>query len=265
MIGKRTLHSEEQFEDGETVSRFRSIFLPSHGHSGVVYRVNEYVLSSSSTHSELPTVVRIVGLFAVLQDAQYNTVVKGEIQPYIMTDDEEPNTHVYSNNYIVTPSSQSITFPTASIMRKVILCPQLPENCSFVVVDYLRPHLPICAGDVHVPYYPEKGEMVIIKGTSDETWLGHIQSVDYACKTCKVYFYVENRNNGVDVRESPHACAMDTVLWACILTAAQRQWEGREWHSNRLISLFMLFVVPCLHVSGLLRITLLIKWLHTRT
>jgi len=173
--------------------------------------------------------------------------------------------HVYSNNYIVTPSSQSITFPTASIMRKVILCPQLPENCSFVVVDYLRLHLPICAGDVLVPYYPEMGEMVIIKRTSDETWLGHIQSVDYACKTCKVYFYVENQNNGIYVRESPHARAMDTALWARILTAAQGRWEGREWHSKWLISLFMLFVVSCLHVSGSLRITLLISIINGYT
>ena len=107
----------------------------------------------------------------------------------------------------------------------MILCPQLPENCSFVVVDYLRPHLPICAGDV--PYYPEKGEMVIIKGTSDETWLGHIQSVDYACKTCKVYFYVENRNSGIYMRESPHAREMDTALWARILTAAQGRCDGK--------------------------------------
>ena len=206
--------------------------MPNHGHTGVLYRTNEYVLVTTNSNTELPTVVRIVGLFAI-HDTEYNIVIKGEVHPYLMADDDKPDTHLYSDSYMVTPSSQITTFPAANVLRKVILCPRTPEDCSaFIVVDHLRPHIPLSADRVHVPYYPEKGEMVNIKGSCDETWLGHIQSVDYRAKTCKIYFYVESDNSGVYVREVTHARAMDTVLWGCILHAAHGRWEGREWHSN---------------------------------
>ena len=91
--------------------------------------------------------------------------------------DEVPSTGVYSNQHILTLSSQIITFPTASITRSDPVPTTSWELFICVyVVDYPCPHTPICAEDVLVPYYPGKSEMVIIKGTSDETWLGHIQS-----------------------------------------------------------------------------------------
>ena len=204
--------------------------MPNHGHTGVVYRLNEYVLVTTTSNTELPAVVRIVGLFAI-HNTEYNIFIKGEVHPYLMDDNGKPDTHLYSHSYIVTPSSQNTIFPAADIIRKVILCPQTPDDCSaFIVVDNLRPHIPLSAETVNVPHYPEQGDMVIIRGTCDETWLGHIQSVDYRCETCKVYFYVELDTSGVYVREVAHARAMDTVHWACIINAAHGRWEGREWH-----------------------------------
>ena len=75
--------------------------------------------------------------------------------------------------------------------------------------------------------------MVINKDICDQTLLGHIQSVDYRCETCKVYVYVESDNSGVYVREVAHAHAMDTVRWACIINAAHRRWEGNRENGIR--------------------------------
>ena len=52
--------------------------MPNHGHTGVVYRLNEYVLVTTTSNTELPAVVRIVGLFAI-HNTEYNIFIKGEV------------------------------------------------------------------------------------------------------------------------------------------------------------------------------------------
>jgi len=39
---------------------------------------------------------------------------------------------------------------------------------------------------------PEDREMVLVRGNTGETWLGHVQKVDQRKKTCQIFFYVES-------------------------------------------------------------------------
>ena len=126
------MDDEGQFPDrgGEVVSLFRSLLMLNHGHIGVIFRVNEYVLVSATSNTKLPAAVRIVGLFAIY-NIEY-IFIKGEVHPYLMDDSGKPDTHLYSPSYIVTPS-QNTVFCAASIIRKVILCLLAPDDCSALV------------------------------------------------------------------------------------------------------------------------------------
>ena len=42
------------------------------------------------------------------------------------------------------------------------------------MVDHLRPAIPLTTKDILIPYSPEAGDMVLIKGDSDHSWLGHV-------------------------------------------------------------------------------------------
>ena len=142
-------------KNSEVVSQFRSLLMPNHGHTGVVYRVNEYVCPTSNT--ELPAVVHIVGLCAI-HNTEHSIFIEGKVRPYLMDDSGKQDSHLYSHSYIVTPSSQNTNFRAANTVRKVILCLQPPDDCSaFIVVDHLLPHIPISAETVNVPHYPEQG------------------------------------------------------------------------------------------------------------
>ena len=57
--------------------------------------------------------------------------------------------------------------------------------------------MPLSPEDDIVPVFPNKGDMVTLRGDSDELWLAHIQTVNKEAKTCNVYFYMpfEGDNN----------------------------------------------------------------------
>ena len=75
------------------------------------------------------------------------------------------------------PSTINKVFPESSVLRKVMLYPNsvgTPE--SFVLIDHLRPTPPICADDVIVLVYPEEGDMLNVRGETDEIWFAHVLS-----------------------------------------------------------------------------------------
>jgi len=45
---------------------------------------------------------------------------------------------------------------------------------SFVVIDHLRPKPPISLDDIVVPVYPEVGDILNIRGDTDEIWIAHV-------------------------------------------------------------------------------------------
>lgn len=78
-----------------------------------------------------------------------------------------------------------------------MLFPHQTLNDHFIVIDHDRKRVPLSLEDVIVPVYPNKGDMVTVRGDGDELWLAHIQAVSKEAKTSNVYFYmpVEGNNN----------------------------------------------------------------------
>ena len=62
--------------------------------------------------------------------------------------------------------------------------------------------VPLSTDDIIIPIYPEKGDMLKIKGIGEnEVFLGHVQSVDERGHTCQVYFYEKEANCNEAIRE----------------------------------------------------------------
>ena len=100
---------------------------------------------------------------------------------------------MYSSCKIVEPTSNSVVYPANSLLRKVMLYPDLDNldspNC-YIVVDYDRPFVPI----IIVPAYPMSGDMVLVNGDTDELWHAHVIAVNHSNKTCKIQFYEEDHS-----------------------------------------------------------------------
>ena len=90
-----------------------------------------------------------------------------------------------------------------SIIRKVLLYPLSQSESSttsqqFALVDYLRPKLPITAGDIIIPYV-ETNYVVMIQGTDDQEWLCHVKKVNVVRKTADVQFLVQKLTGQGDI------------------------------------------------------------------
>ena len=157
---------EIEFEEHEVAGiSCRSILFQHHGFDGTLYRVGEHLLVSHAIRDE-QQVIQVTTFFSVNHHGQYITFVMGKL--YLQPD--EDSIHPYSSNPIVEPTPEVVIALADNIIRKLMLYPD-PENITspefYVVVDFQRPELPICAEDVIVPIFPVVGDMVLVLGENN--------------------------------------------------------------------------------------------------
>eukprot|EP00731_Ephydatia_muelleri_P026694 Em0018g794a len=119
----------------------------------------------------------------------------GEVYSHAADSSGDPMYHSYSDNPYVEPTSTVKVLRSTAILRKVMLYPDpdmLYNPSKYIVIDYLRPIIPL---DKNVPHYPEEGDMISVKGIGSDVYLAHIQSADRIQKTCQVYFYERDTAN----------------------------------------------------------------------
>lgn len=99
------------------------------------------------------------------------------------------------------------------------------------MIDYLRQEIPLRSREVIIPFFPEKGEMVLVQGDDGgEPWRGHIQNVDTRNKTCQLHFYVETYpGSRCYQREHTGHHALETIHWDSIVDKANGSWNRKEW------------------------------------
>ena len=196
----------------------RSIYIPQHGCSGVLYRVNEHVYISDSINSGNTFVIKISKIFSLLiNEETYCMFVSGF--KYVQSD-----THLSSGNPIVKETAETVTIKGQDIMRKVMIYPMANENdtSNFIVIDYERPIFPLLLQDILVPQYPQVGDMVAVNGENDETWLAHVQHINQSSKYCQVHFYIPDRHNDKLYRKEHHR--LEKVYWSSILRLIPGTW-----------------------------------------
>ncbi|XP_065908910.1 uncharacterized protein [Dysidea avara] len=198
------------------------MLMNAHGVNGTLYRTGEHILLKNDGED---SVVKAIEYFAIYNSGQHYTLVKGNVYQL------DGHVHSYSGSSIVLPTTINKVFPASSVLRKVMLYPNsvdTPE--SFVLIDHLRPTPPICVDDVIVPVYPEEGDMLNVRGETDEIWFAHVLSSDESVKTSKVHFYVEDpRVSNKYIRESIGRMSVETIHWDSIIQIASGQWHGTSW------------------------------------
>ena len=222
-------------------SSSHSIFMPTHGYNGMLYRVGEFALVEDHEHRNAPdstAIIRISNLWIVRStDNRSSTFIKGEVYP--IAEAESPGDlllHIFSDNPVVFPTKDYLIIPASKMLRKLMLYPDpanLEDPSQYVVIDYVRPKIPLKTTDVIVPYWPEKGEMVFVDGDGGETWLGHVQKVDINNKLCHLHFYVKTRKDtNLYQREQVGHRSLETVNWTSIRGKVRGVLCGKYWKLN---------------------------------
>ena len=218
--------------------RTRSVYMPTHGYDGMLYRVGEFVLVD---HNNDFGVIRVSDMIVLrgLQALTYTYCVKGELYHFKRDKNGAQELHPYSSGQSVVPTSTNLIVHTKKLIRKIMLYPEtsnIEDPSEYVLIDYLRPAsvIPLKSKDVLVPFYPEKENMVLITSSDgQELWMGYILDVHMKNKTCQVHFYVESTSqSGLWHREHIGHRARETVHWKSILGLAEGVWCGRQWRQQ---------------------------------
>ena len=203
--------------------------MPTHSYNGMLYRVGEHCVVTNPLGTGC-AIIRICDVFSFNIDQMYHNFVEGELYSQ---DDENPLTHSYSSNPIVECNHVMTTCLASHIVRKVMLFPHQTLNDHFIVIDHDRERVPLSPEDVIVPVYPNKGDMVTVRGDGDELWLAHIQTVSKEAKICNVYFYMPVEGDNKYQKEV--GGRLEKVYWDSITGISSGRWLSSNLYCRESI------------------------------
>lgn len=223
----------------EVAFSFKSLLKPQQGvkNEGTLYRSSEYILLELENDQLVAVVDRFL---SVSVDEQYQTFVEGEILE-IKHDEDGNSVQFGSTGYIIVLMNnalvcQKVVVPVTCILRKVIIYPNPSKHEESVVIDFQRKTLPLSDHDVHIPFYPKEGDMVLINGTDPEPWLAKVLNVNARHYIAKVFYYVksgEREESGMRINiyteEKNSRLAYDKVSWNSIIGFADGEWNNAIW------------------------------------
>lgn len=186
--------------------------------------------------SQGPSVVLIERFLCLEIGGEYHKFVQGQFLPSKL--DENGNIVIFSETGFPILCKDSlpkmVIQPVTCSLRKIMVVSNPFEPQESVVIDFMRKSMPLSEHDIVVPFYPERGDMVLINGTDPEPWLGEVMTVDVTNQLAKVRYYIRNgeREVGsilVDVFVSERNACLDQVSWNAIVCAAIGEWNGNTW------------------------------------
>lgn len=184
----------------------------------------EYTFARAESRREFigwgQAIVKIQDIFSFKVDQAYHNFIQGSLYAQ---DDEQPLVHSYSGNPIVKHHQMRVTCLASHILRKVMLFPHQTLSDCHIVIDYDRERVPLSPHDVIIPVYPNKGDMMTVRGDNDEIWLAHVQAVNKVAKTCNVYFCVpveEDSNN----YQKETGGRLERVHWDSMIIVSSGKW-----------------------------------------
>lgn len=130
----------------------RSVWKPSHGYDGLLYREEEFVVVVKEGQGE--AVAQISHIFP--------TAIAGVYQSYLDVQIMELVGFSPCGLPLVKRSDEVILVQVSNLSRKVMLFPAKEDENGdqiYTVIDFMRRIFPVQADTVVVPYYPVNDEM----------------------------------------------------------------------------------------------------------
>lgn len=112
--------TSEKWSEDVIVSHVRSIFMPTHGHSGLLYRVGEFAIVNLN-NSDAQSVIRITDIFAARSNNVCFNCIKGEMYDYILDESGKMEVHPYSYSAKMVPSANHLIVLSGDMLRKVMM------------------------------------------------------------------------------------------------------------------------------------------------
>ena len=131
--------------------------MPTHGHSGLLYRVGEFAVVNLN-NSDAQSVIRITDIFAAWSNLWFNCI-KGEMYDYILDESGKMEVHPYSCSAKMVPSTNHLIVLNGDMLQKVMMYHD-PDNLldpgHYNVIDYLRQEIPLRSREVIIPFIQKK-------------------------------------------------------------------------------------------------------------
>ena len=108
--------------------------------------------------------------------------------------------------------------PVGAMSRKFILY-NSDQGCNpnaRTVIDFQRDEMPISFANITVPFFPEKNDMVLIKGDDPNPWVAKILTIQERSKTVRGMYYMKDEDRPGHELYIPHGntrLAYDTISW----------------------------------------------------
>ena len=203
---------DDEVQDGAT--SYRSIWKPSHGFNGLLYRINENAIAVS--HHDGEVVVQLQKIFRVhVADRSMYFVLAKSFQGLSVDD---------NGDHLVQEGNQITVFPVENISRKVILAKDedVAGRPSYLVVDYMRRIFPVTLGTVVVPYYPCVNDMVYVRGDDEDTiWRARVLA--FSNRRCSITgrFFKKRDDDNLWV---PEGTRNQEIMFGSILGIVTGDW-----------------------------------------
>ena len=205
--------SDDEVKDNATSCR--SIWKPSHGYNGLLYRVSESAIVLSSHDGEVAVELRKIFRVPVADQSMYFVCAK----PFRVLGFSG------CGGKLVQEGDQINVFPVESISRKVILAKDedVGGHPSYLVVDYMRRIFSVTQGTIVVPYCPCINDMVYVRGDNeDTTWKARVVDYDIRRRAITGRFF-ERRDDALWV---PEGTRNQEISFDSILGVVQGDWEN---------------------------------------
>lgn len=214
---------------------FRSLWKPYQTPTGMLYRKGEHVVLLDDANEQ--HVCQVEHFLCLNVDGKFLKTVKVLKYSKALDDQEgNPISDPYSGGLVIdiTTNVQVLIAPVTAILRKAMLYNYDDDlhPGRRIVLDFQRESMPIAYHDIHVPFFPQVHDMILIEGDEPDPWLAKVLTIQERPKTAKVWYYMEDVERPGEHLYVPYRDmrqAQDVIPWDSILCASSGEWRGDAW------------------------------------
>lgn len=212
----------------EVARSFRSLWKPFQTPGGMLFREKEHVVIQTEDSEFFCQVETFLCL-----EVEENTIKLVKLQKYEKLLDSEGAilTDPFSGGVLVDISvSEHLISPVGAISRKVMLYnyDQGGNPNTRTVIDFQREQMPITFASITVPFFPERNDMILIRGDDPDPWVAKVLTIQERAKTVRVLYYMKDEDRPGQELYIPYRntrLAHDIISWDSILGLATGEWK----------------------------------------